>query len=74
MFKKLAKFYNRGHLKLFACSIEVDISFQTLQNFWVVKALMSSYILDQNLKTLILKNYKYKQKAFNIPVVRGEWI
>ena len=47
--KELVKLNTWWNFELFGCNIQGDIVFQKLQNFWVAKALMSSYIRCKNL-------------------------
>ena len=44
-YKEREKLDNWRNFHLFAFEIQGDISFQKQRNFWVAKALMSSYIL-----------------------------
>jgi len=48
---------------LFVCNMQVEIVFKKLQNLWVAKALMSSYILCKILSFLT----RVTQKVFNRP-------
>ena len=43
--KELVKLNACGNIWLFLCNIQGEIVFQNLQNLWVAKSLMSSYIL-----------------------------
>ena len=61
--KELVKFNTWWKFWLFVCNIQGEIVFQKLQNLWVAKALMSSYILCKILSFLT----HVAQKVFNRP-------
>jgi len=60
--KELVKFNTWWKFKRFVCHIQGEIVFQKLQNLWVAKALMSSYILCKMFSFLT----RVAQKVFNL--------